>query len=76
MGYWNKIRVDFPGVFDRMAKLERKFNAALCKSYAGDGKRKRVFLDELKPGDGNHLTEPRISCGIMCEVELNKLEED
>ena len=24
MGYWNKIRVDFPEVFDEMAKLERE----------------------------------------------------
>ncbi len=43
MGYWNKIRVDFPKTFDRMAKLERKLDAAICKSYAGDGERKRVF---------------------------------
>jgi len=70
MGYWNKIRTDFPGVFADMAKLERKFNAAICKSYAGDGKRKRVFLDELDPDAGNHTEEPPISCGIMCEAEF------
>lgn len=75
MGYWNKIRKDFPDVFDRMSKLERKFNAALCKSYAGDGERKRVFLDELPPDAGNHLEEPRISCGIMCEVEYVGLKD-
>ena len=73
MGYWNKIRVDFPDVFDRMAKLERKFDAAICKSYAGDGERKRVFLDELDPEAGNHIDEPRISCGIMCEIESQDL---
>lgn len=73
MGYWNKIRVDFPETFDRMAKLERELGAALCKSYAGDGERKRVFLDELDPNAGNHLEEPRISCGIMCEIESEGL---
>lgn len=73
MGYWNKIRVDFPEVFQRMSELERKFNAAICKSYAGDGERKRVFLDELSPDAGNHLEEPRISCGIMCEIESQDL---
>lgn len=30
-GYWNKIRKDFPDAFDRMAKMERKLNAAICK---------------------------------------------
>ena len=74
MGYWNKIRVDFPDVFDRMAKMERELDAALCKTYAGDGKRKRVFLDELDPKAGNHVTEPRISCGIMCEIESSQLD--
>ncbi len=72
MGYWNKIRGDFPEVFDRMAKLERELNAALCKTYVGD-ERKRVFLDELDPKAGSHLEEPRISCGIMCEIESDKL---
>ena len=76
MGYWNKIRVDFPDVFNRMAKMERDVNAALCKSYAGDGERKRVFLDELHPSAGNHLEEPRISCGIMCEIESQQIDEE
>ncbi len=34
-GYWNKIRVDFPDVFDRMAKLERDLNVAINKRYEG-----------------------------------------
>ena len=76
MGYWNKIREDFPEVFDRMAKMERELGAAICKSYAGDGERKRVFLDELDPEAGNHLEEPRISCGIMCEIESQNLVEE
>lgn len=65
-GYWNKIRVDFPDVFNRMAKQEREVNAALCKSYAGDGKRKRVFLDELPPDMGRYESEIEIKCGLIC----------
>jgi len=65
-GYWNKIRVDFPDVFDRMAKQERDVNAAICKSYAGDGKRKRVFLDELPPDMGRYESELEIKCGLIC----------
>jgi 3'-phosphoadenosine 5'-phosphosulfate sulfotransferase (PAPS reductase)/FAD synthetase len=68
-GYWNKIRVDFPEVFERMAKLERKLDAAICKTYAGDGKRKRVFLDELSPDMGRIDDEPSISCGLFCMAE-------
>lgn len=30
-GYWNKIRVDFPEAFARMASMERKLDAAICK---------------------------------------------
>jgi 3'-phosphoadenosine 5'-phosphosulfate sulfotransferase (PAPS reductase)/FAD synthetase len=74
-GYWNKIRVDFPEVFNRMAKIERKLNVAINKSYASDGKRKRVFLDELDPKAGNMLKEPNISCGLFCMDEFAKLEE-
>lgn len=65
-GYWNKIRVDFPAAFARMAAQERKMDVAICKSYAGDGKRKRVFLDELPPDMGRYQAEPDIECGPVC----------
>jgi len=73
MGYWNVIRKHHPDVFDRMSKLERKLNAAICKTYAGDGKRKRVFLDELDPDAGNYKAEPKIDCGVFCQIELENL---
>lgn len=66
-GYWNKIRVDFPDVFNRMSKLEQEFNVALNKSYAGDGKRKRVFLKDLDPKVGRYKLEPDIECGLLCQ---------
>lgn len=64
-GYWNKIRKDFPKVFRRMANMERRLDVAICKSYAGDGKRKRVFLDEL-PHDAGRYEDLDISCGLFC----------
>lgn len=64
-GYWNKIRKDFPDVFESMAKKERELNVALCKSYAGDGKRKRMFLDELPPDMGRYK-DLEIQCGLFC----------
>lgn len=76
-GYWNKIRVDFPEVFDRMAKVERKLNAAICKTEPLDratGKRKRirVFLDELDPDAGHKQKGAIPSCSFFCEIEKEK----
>jgi hypothetical protein len=74
-GYWNKIRIDFPDVFDKMARQERKMGVAINKSYAGDGKRKRVFLDELDPFAGKDVPEPDIECGVMCVNDpANRIE--
>lgn len=65
-GYWNKIRRDFPEAFDRMAKQERKMGVAINKTYAGDGKRKLIFLDELDPNAGHDVPMPDIECGVLC----------
>lgn len=67
-GYWNKIRVDFPEAFDRMAKQERKMDVAINKTYVGDT-RVRVFLDELPPDAGRYDAEPDIECGPVCVSE-------
>jgi hypothetical protein len=72
-GYWNKIRRDFPPVFLRTAKLERKLDVAINKTYV-NGERIRVFLDELPPDRGNYADEPDISCGIVCSSALDGLE--
>ncbi len=64
-GYWNKVRRDFPEVFDRMAKLERTLDAALNKTSGENGERIRVFLDELDPKAGRHK-DLEISCGLFC----------
>lgn len=61
MGYWNKIRKDFPKVFDARAKLERKLN---CKCL------KECFLDELLPDRGDAGNEIMEDCGIFCEIAL------
>jgi hypothetical protein len=64
MGYWNKIRKDFPEAFARMAALERKIGRSCVKG---------VFLDELDPNRGRIEDEPRISCGITCFIAETKL---
>jgi len=59
MGYWNRIRVDFPEVFAARAAMERECGATCING---------VYLDELDPERGRN--EPPIAddCGIMCEV--------
>ena len=62
-GYWNKIRVDFPLVFQRMAKTERLIGASICKVGTV-----RTYLDELPPGAGDYPNEPEVQCGFTCEL--------
>lgn len=74
MGYWNKIRVDFPEVFERMAKLERNMGRTVIRS-----KGQPVFLDELDPNRGRYDAEEAGECGIVCqdvEVEISSRNTD
>lgn len=70
IGYWNKIRQDFPDVFARMALLEREIGHAICSEERTSGSRKKspVWLDELDPSRGNFATEPKIECGLLCQI--------
>ncbi|CAL8476444.1 hypothetical protein [Caballeronia sp. S22] len=66
-GYWNKIRVDFPETFERMARVEETLGRTVCK-ISVDGETKRVSLRELPPSAGDYEAEPDISCGIFCHI--------
>lgn len=59
MGYWNKIRQDFPEVFERRARQERMIGHSCIKG---------VFLDELEPGRGDMNTEVIEDCTISCQL--------
>lgn len=61
MGYWNRIRKDFPEVFESRAKLERVVGYSMLKDKNGP-----VYLDELDPDRGDMNTEIFPECGIMC----------
>jgi len=65
MGYWNKIREDFPGQFDRMKIVERKVGHSCIKG---------VFLDELDPRAGRHKLPPLPECDLFCEIEAADIE--
>ena len=66
MGYWNKIRKDFPEVFESRARLERLVGYSILKDKNGP-----VFLDELDPERGNMDTEIFPECGLMCYFAQN-----
>lgn len=60
IGYWNKIRKDFPDVFKQRAALERKIGASCING---------VYLDELDPKQGRHQPPIIDECGLLCELQ-------
>lgn len=64
MGYWNKIRKDFPDRFEKMSKLERLIGHAINKDDKGP-----VYLDELAPDRGRFKQDMPADCGFTCEVK-------
>lgn len=60
-GYWNKIRKDFPEVFERRAAMEREIGHSILKDY---------FLDELPEDVGNMSEEIMPECSILCQLAL------
>lgn len=61
MGYWNKIRADFPDVFESRSKLERECGNSILKE---------CYLDELDPDRGRMSEEIPIDCSIMCMINI------
>jgi hypothetical protein len=61
MGYWNKIRVDFPDFFDKMAEAERQVGNSCLRG---------VFLDELDPEAGRKQKMIMPDCGNFCDIEF------
>jgi hypothetical protein len=64
MGYWNKVRVDFPEEFARMAQLEREIGHS-CLHNDAEGS---VWLDELHPHRGNYALERSDGCSLDCAI--------
>jgi 3'-phosphoadenosine 5'-phosphosulfate sulfotransferase (PAPS reductase)/FAD synthetase len=59
MGYWNKIRIDFPEVFKKRCEMERKIGGKIFKEF---------YLDELPENLGRELKIIVPDCGLFCEV--------
>jgi 3'-phosphoadenosine 5'-phosphosulfate sulfotransferase (PAPS reductase)/FAD synthetase len=70
-GYWNKIRVDFPEQFERMAKIEREIGATCLKNSEG-----RIYLDELNPDSGRNIKVVMPDCGSFCDLEFTDIIDE
>ena len=53
MGYWNKIRRDFPERFEEMAALEKEIGRKICKRTINKVT-ERIWLSDLPEGIGNY----------------------
>lgn len=71
MGYWNKIRVDFPEHFAKAAAICRSIGRSPIKDRNGQP----VMLDELDPAAGRYETEPEVQCGIGCYLVDAQIRE-
>lgn len=91
LAYWGRIKhlgekaeagdeslIMFKGVYDRMAKMERKIGATINKDQRG-GVRKPIYLDEMTEADfarGRTEDEPNTECGVLCSTQGNLFEEE
>jgi len=57
-GYWNRIRKDFPEVYERMAVMEESLGASCIKGRS---------LRELLPSEGRHQPIELPECGLFCD---------
>lgn len=62
-GYWNKIRNDFPEVFEETAWVEIETGHTILKK---DGK--QLYLRDLPPEMGNQKDLEIPECGLFCEL--------
>lgn len=70
ISYWNKIRVDFPEIFKKRARLERELGFSMLKDKNGP-----IFLDELSPDRGSSDIGITPVYSIMCMAAETELEE-
>jgi 3'-phosphoadenosine 5'-phosphosulfate sulfotransferase (PAPS reductase)/FAD synthetase len=72
VNYWKRIRLNFPDVFERMAKLEREVGFAINRVQR-NGKRRVVYLDEFD-SSGPQGEDSTVECGLFCMAAINELE--
>ncbi|MEK6290818.1 MAG: hypothetical protein V4793_05405 [Paraburkholderia tropica] len=73
MGYWNKVRRDFPERFEEIATIEESIgpSAYLFRDRAAN---ERFSLRQLPPDAGRH-DEPMPSCSFFCEIAVQEFTD-
>lgn len=74
-GYWNKIRRDFPEVFERMAELQRRLGPGSGFWRERDSG-ERITLDDLAPDRGRHDEEISAECSLLCYAAEQELQNE
>ena len=69
-GYWNKIRKDFPRVFEETSQVEQDTKHTILKK---DGK--QLYLKDLPETMGNHKDLDIPECGLFCDIEMAGLPD-
>lgn len=72
-GYWNKIRVDFPMVFEEVAQIEQDIGPGSFM-FRDRKSGKRYSLRDLDPNSGRH-DEILPDCGVYCELAEQDINE-
>ena len=75
IGYWNKIRKDFPAIFEKMSTVEAEIGISINRMVI-DGVKQKVYLKDLPIGVGRYEVELDISCGAVCEIDFSKYEDN
>lgn len=68
MGYWNKIRKDFPVIFEATSKLEQETRHTVLKDNG-----QQLYLKDLSPDKGNQKDLEIPDCGLFCDVSMEGL---
>jgi len=71
MGYFNKMRKDFPKEFKELADLEKEVGATCLKEKdKTTGKSKKLYLHDLDPNRGREQKPITSECGVICATEF------
>lgn len=73
IGYWNRIRKDFPLVFAEMGKIEREIGHSILRHRSGESKGLPMYLDQLDPTAGRFEEDQPGECGVLCQVAMEKV---
>ena len=69
IGYWNKIKKDFPETFKKVAELEKQTGHTCLKKNG-----KQLYLYDITPTMGRHKDLDIPDCGLFCNIETQGLK--